>query len=82
MNFYKYHTLGNDYIILPPDEFGELTKDRICRLCYRNLGIGSDGILYGPTNKEGTDFALRIFNTGGSEVKKIAEGVISEEIFD
>jgi diaminopimelate epimerase len=43
MRFYKYHALGNDYIILPPDEFS-------------------------------------ITMTG--EVKKVAEGVISEEIFD
>ena len=47
--FYKYHALGNDYIVLAPDEFGEkLTADIIRLICHRNYGIGSDGILYGP----------------------------------
>jgi diaminopimelate epimerase len=60
MNFYKYHALGNDYIVLDPAEFKEPTEDQIRRLCHRNYGIGSDGILYGPTDTKNADFALRI----------------------
>jgi diaminopimelate epimerase len=75
MKFYKYHALGNDYIVLDPAEFKELTKERICRLCHRNYGIGSDGILYGPTKTEEADFALRIFNPDGSEAEKSGNGL-------
>jgi diaminopimelate epimerase len=75
MKFYKYHALGNDYIVLDPAEFKELTKEWICRLCHRNYGLGSDGILYGPTDTEQADFALRIFNPDGSEAEKSGNGL-------
>jgi len=76
MKFYKYHALGNDYIVLDPAEFtAELTKDKIQKICHRNFGIGSDGILYGPTDTKEADFALRIFNPDGSEAEKSGNGL-------
>ena len=52
MNFAKYHALGNDYIIIPPEnEEKDPTapnSETIKRLCHRHYGLGSDGILYGP----------------------------------
>jgi len=75
MRFHKYHALGNDYIVLDPEEFKELTKEQIRRLCHRNYGLGSDGILYGPTDTEEADFALRIFNPDGSEAEKSGNGL-------
>ncbi|MGD2093500.1 MAG: diaminopimelate epimerase [Phycisphaerales bacterium] len=75
MKFYKYHALGNDYIVLDPAEFKDLTEDQIRRLCHRNYGIGSDGILYGPTDTENADFALRIFNPDASEAEKSGNGL-------
>ncbi|MHC4413006.1 MAG: diaminopimelate epimerase [Planctomycetota bacterium] len=76
MKFYKYHALGNDYIVLNPSEFAnDLTQERIRRICHRNYGIGSDGILFGPTDTEEADFALRIFNPDGSEAEKSGNGL-------
>jgi diaminopimelate epimerase len=75
MKFYKYHALGNDYIVLNPAEFRELTEERIGRLCHRNYGLGSDGILYGPMDTDKADFALRIFNPDGSEAEKSGNGL-------
>ena len=76
MKFYKYHALGNDYIVLNPDDFAaELTKEQICRICHRNYGLGSDGILYGPTDAKDADFALRIFNPDGGEAEKSGNGL-------
>ena len=75
MKFYKYHALGNDYIVLDPAEFKELNEDRIQRLCHRNYGIGSDGILYGPTDTEQADFVLKIFNPDASEAEKSGNGI-------
>lgn len=76
MKFYKYHALGNDYILLDPAGFTvELTKDKIQKICHRNYGVGSDGILYGPTNTKEADFALRIFNPDGSEAEKSGNGL-------
>src|SRR5688572_10540768 len=49
MKFVKYHALGNDYLVVSPDQFpGPLDPGQIQRICHRNYGIGSDGILYGP----------------------------------
>jgi diaminopimelate epimerase len=74
--FHKYHALGNDYIVLTPDEFGEeLTADIIRLICHRNYGVGSDGILYGPLDDPLCDFGLRIYNPDGSEAEKSGNGL-------
>ena len=74
--FYKYHALGNDYIVLTPDKFGEeLTADIIRLICHRNYGLGSDGILYGPFDDPQCDFGLRIYNPDGSEAEKSGNGL-------
>lgn len=73
MKFSKYHALGNDYLVLDPKDAPELpgTDDTI-RICHRNFGLGSDGILYGPIPTERADFGLRIINPDGSEAEKAA----------
>ncbi|MCF8024640.1 MAG: diaminopimelate epimerase [Desulfobacteraceae bacterium] len=76
MNFYKYHGLGNDYIVLDPQEFAEeITGGYIRRICHRNCGIGSDGILFGPLPDKSGVPALRIFNPDGSEAEKSGNGL-------
>jgi diaminopimelate epimerase len=76
MKFYKYHALGNDYIVLGPGEVaGGLTAEKIRRICHRNYGVGSDGILCGPVATDEADFGLRIFNPDGSEAEKSGNGL-------
>ena len=78
MEFYKYHALGNDYLVLDPKNFDAVpSPDVIRRICHRNLGIGSDGILWGPFNHvEGKEnYNLRIFNPDGSEAEKSGNGI-------
>ena len=76
MHFFKYHGLGNDYIVLDPADVGEqLTTTQIRLICHRNYGIGSDGILLGPLEVSGSDFAVRIFNPDGSEAEKSGNGL-------
>ncbi|MCU0822906.1 MAG: diaminopimelate epimerase [Spirochaetes bacterium] len=75
MDFYKYHGLGNDYIVIDPKEFKvKLTPERIKLICHRNFGAGSDGILYGPLFK-GKKISLKIFNPDGSEAEKSGNGI-------
>ena len=63
MKFYKYHGLGNDYIVIDPEDAGDrVSETLIQRICHRNYGIGSDGILLGPLVTDNGDFGLRIFN--------------------
>ena len=77
MKFFKYHALGNDYLVIDPvDHAQEFTPAEIVRICHRNFGIGSDGILWGPLPaKDATQFALRIFNPDGSEAQKSGNGL-------
>lgn len=68
--FFKYHALGNDYIVIDPNRTQiNLNADAIKLICHRNLGIGSDGILYGPIFEDGI-IKLRILNPDGSEAAK------------
>ena len=74
--FYKYHALGNDYIVIHPNDVDRsLTKSQIKTICHRQFGIGSDGILWGPMAAADCDFALRIFNPDGSEAEKSGNGL-------
>jgi diaminopimelate epimerase len=80
VRFYKYHALGNDYLVLNPADFPAWTPaptaEQIRVVCHRNFGIGSDGILWGPLPAEGADtFGLRIFNPDGSEAEKSGNGL-------
>ncbi len=76
MRFYKYHGLGNDYLVIHPDELaGPMTEHQIRALCDRHYGLGSDGILLGPSESADRCFGLRIFNPDGSEAEKSGNGL-------
>ena len=75
MDFYKYHALGNDYIVIDPNKIDvSLSPDNIRLICHRNFGIGSDGILYGPIFGS-EKMKLRILNPDGSEAEKSGNGI-------
>jgi diaminopimelate epimerase len=76
MKFYKYHALGNDYLVLDPkDQPIDLTPDQIRIICHRHYGIGSDGILLGPRPSQKAPYSIHIFNPDGSEAEKSGNGL-------
>ncbi|MEW6076825.1 MAG: diaminopimelate epimerase [Thermodesulfobacteriota bacterium] len=76
MKFYKYHGLGNDYLVIHPEEVTiPLTTDRVQAICDRHYGVGSDGILLGPVELENLTYGVRIFNPDGSEAEKSGNGL-------
>ena len=75
MKYTKYHALGNDYLVLDPRDGPLPEQEEIVRICHRNFGLGSDGILYGPLNTGKADFGLRIINPDGSEAEKSGNGL-------
>lgn len=76
MKFFKYHGLGNDYIVISPGESGsDIDPGSIRLICHRNCGIGSDGILFGPLSGARQAPGLRIFNPDGSEAEKSGNGL-------
>ncbi len=80
LRFTKYDAHGNDYIVLNPADWPEPPDPAtIRRICDRHHGVGSDGILWGPTlNPQPANppqFALRLFNPDGSEFEKSGNGL-------
>ncbi len=74
--FWKMHGAGNDFILLDDRraEFPCADAGAIRRLCARNTGIGSEGlILIRPA--AGADFQMRFFNPDGSEGEMCGNGV-------
>jgi len=76
MRFYRYHAIGNDYIVIRESELpGPLTPAQTRRICHRNYGVGSDGILLDKDASGEDGFALRIYNPDGSESEKSGNGL-------
>lgn len=76
MNFYKYHALGNTYLVL--DTADHPTPGQIQTLCHPAFGLGADGVLIGapaPHPDNDNQFNLRIFNPDGSEAEKSGNGL-------
>jgi diaminopimelate epimerase len=74
-DFYKYHALGNDYIVIDPNKIEiDLNEEAIKLICHRNFGIGSDGILFGPIFED-DKIKLKILNPDGSEAEKSGNGI-------
>ena len=76
--FSKYHSLGNDYLVIDPAGTAFAPEPGLIRaLCDRHHGIGSDGLLLGPSPVPGDPgaFGLRIFNPDGSEAEKSGNGL-------
>ncbi len=73
--FIKSHGLGNDYIVFNEEEINFPINIRtIKKICDRNCGIGSDGILIFKKIND-SHFKVRIFNPDGSEAEKSGNGI-------
>lgn len=76
MQFTKYQALGNDYIVVQPQEIaGRLVPQFIRSLCDRHFGAGADGVLVGPLVDSKGGLSVRIFNPDGSEAEKSGNGL-------
>ena len=75
IKFIKSHGLGNDYIVIDGKDTGySLTKSQIKKICHRNYGIGSDGVLM-LCKSNIADYGLKIFNPDGSQAEKSGNGL-------
>jgi len=75
-DFFKYHGLGNDYLVIEPGRFlGKLSPAAVRLICNRNRGVGSDGILWGPLAAQDPAPRVSIFNPDGSEAEKSGNGL-------
>ena len=70
MEFYKYHSLGNDYLVYDcRKNEEELEPEKIIRICARKFGIGADGIVAGPY-MQGGQMHVKVYNADGSEAEQ------------
>ena len=75
MEFEKYNGLGNDYLVYDcMKNKDKLSENEIIKICNRNFGVGSDGILVGPYI-DNRLYKVKIFNPDGSEAEKSGNGV-------
>lgn len=76
IKIFKYQAIGNDYLVIDPNFCSvEMNKNNIVKICHRNFGCGSDGILYGPILNEENNIYFKIFNPDGSEAEKSGNGI-------
>ena len=74
--FFKYQAMGNDMIVIDPSHFDfQLTPAMARLICHRHLGLGADGICYGPFPSPDHPLTLRFFNPDGSEAEKSGNGL-------
>jgi diaminopimelate epimerase len=77
MEFMKYQALGNDYLVIQPQEIEQILSSQFIRLlCDHHIGIGADGVLVGPFSSDHeAGFGLQIYNPDGSEAEKSGNGL-------
>ena len=76
IEFRKYHSLGNDYLVVDPRSLSVPPSVQAIRaICDRTSGVGSDGVLIGPL-RDGSGLDLRIYNPDGSEAEKSGNGLM------
>ena len=70
----KYHSYGNDFLILPPGQVKEEDLSALSRsICHRHCGVGADGCIF-LSIRSGERYSLRIFNRDGSEAAMSGNG--------
>jgi diaminopimelate epimerase len=75
MRFTKMHGVGNDFIILDPEEVADVSLPELARrICDRHFGIGADGILV-PAASEIADLMMVYLNSDGSPSEMCGNGI-------
>lgn len=69
MKFYKWHGLGNDFVIVNAEQNSDqLFAAMGHRICDRHFGIGADGLVT-IRHLNGHVFEMRIYNSDGTETE-------------
>lgn len=84
MYFWKYHGLGNDFILTEDLACSvEASPERAVRLCNRHTGIGADGWMLIRTS-EHCDLQMVLYNSDGSAAEMCGNGLrcFAKHVFD
>jgi len=72
--FWKYHGLGNDFVLVDRRGQSNFTPERTREVCNRHTGIGADGILALMIAPGGLPM-MRVFNADGSVADMCGNGL-------
>lgn len=76
IHFYKYHYFGKEYLIYDTVKYPiSLTRDAVRKICDRNSGSGSDGLLAGPYFTE-QGIKVHMYHSDGSDADSNETGVL------
>lgn len=84
MRFWKYHGLGNDFVLFENlDNATPMDSDFVIEVCDRRFGVGADGILY-VMESDKADYGMRIMNADGTEAEMCGNGIrcMAKHLFD
>jgi diaminopimelate epimerase len=70
--FWKYHGLGNDFVVVEACEL--MSAERAVRLCDRRRGVGADGVLSVLPPRAGGAAYMHIYNSDGSVPEMCGNG--------
>ena len=75
MHFYKYHGLGNDFVLtMDLDGAVEASPERAVRICDRHTGIGADGWML-IRRSDTCDIQMFLYNSDGSVAEMCGNGL-------
>ncbi len=76
LSFWKYHGLGNDFVIFDGREVDAFYKTPawVRRICHRHRGIGGDGVLW-LEHSMSADFRMVIANADGTRPEMCGNGL-------
>src|SRR5260370_31562771 len=73
--FFKYHGLGNDFVILDRRESGaDIDAPTARRICDRRRGVGADGVLV-VTKSVRASARMIVHNADGSSAETCGNGI-------
>jgi diaminopimelate epimerase len=84
MRFWKYHGLGNDFIILNNIENKTpMDGNTAEKLCHRGFGIGADGVILVEQSTQ-ADVKMIIYNSDGSRPEMCGNGIrcFAKHVYD
>lgn len=75
MIFWKYHGIGNDFVLVDGmDGTVEIDNEWCKEICRRNFNVGADGVLYLMPGED-TDLTMRVINADGTEAEMCGNGI-------
>jgi diaminopimelate epimerase len=78
LKFTKIHSLGNDFLLIDEQEWGDIPdlNGFVRRLCDRHMGVGADGVLLvSITDRAKGQARFRILNADGTEPEISGNGL-------